>query len=734
MLIFKQIVLILLIVLPSFSYAQSSNDEQIKKINNEVAVKLKTQNSFGWQKDNTVKMLVRVVNHQVLLDMSKDDFNRMLLELEKTPLLEDLIILKNDPSSGISSLGSSINTNIKILSLLYGIDDYKRGAIKALIERKLISLDSILKMDKITFWEKMEALIEVLEGRAFLKEQIVSKEKQNTVIVEPGSDEAVQNIIKISGLDDNIKNQRNVAFLLNNNISLDNVLVPNLEKSQVEKRIKKLTFSELLYLRSEDKVKFIKDIMFLYDVKLQEEKSLILILDKFSLSEVIYNMEWNILKQLLVNYSIEEKQQQNDVGLIIPEGQKIEDDVVVFSGKPVKGYTVNPSVISTTDHYNDYDDKTFQSKLRAYILASLETSFPGPENELKRLNELKTFMLNSTRAYAEKAMEEMYMELFEEGELLPLSIEFLSDRTIRSRLVESLGISRVPGGIKGLCAYLRELMSNGRGVWNIDNAKAGWEESLNEVEQSIEIKPASNSENKRKGVIMLEQISKKIKNNVPLEKIVKKDPILVAEENLVDLLDEVKQTPKKSTEILYLEKVSDIIEIKLSNRIAVSQELQDTYKEVANYLNSGDKDKKIFNDRLAKNFNIQANDIKKIVNKLVSAKGVISIKAAEVLFGTKRREFKDGLYSMMKDYRSNEELRDLFLFLNVLVINKNPLISFECSPKMPVAEYLSVILSGDNEWILNDLKSYNMQEELNKRLTFIDTEKTTSTISAIKIK
>lgn len=710
----KQIIFIILIMFSSLCYAGKGDG---------VTEQLMKKNHVTKNMQKVVESLVQSINNQALLDMKEDSFNALLLKMA-------------DKNFSVSVIDNAV----EIISLVYDvIDSNDKMTIRKLNNERIMYFSSMLKMDKESFWKNvineqfgMKDKIKEIMAKNYINEEdkdiifdfvkhdyslfhnmpeLKFKEMLNIYKSVSESKEKPQTIIAIYGLEDDVKNNRRIEYLLNNKVSLIDILTTGTTPIMFEKRIKSLIFKNLLSTSSIDKVKLIKDLMFLFDLKTDQKESLQKMLEGFELNNIINEMDWIAFHNVLENYQSDETGEELLLPeLLVAEESSIQDieeeEPAIFSGK---SYEMNPRSNSAF-HYNDYysepDDNSLRSKLEVYILRALERTLPGPKNELKRLNELNDFDLRTTLDYAEHAMEEMHMELFEEGKLLPHSIELLYDKEIRSRLSMILGIK---GGLIGLCDYLRKLMVTGKGVWSEDKSDPDWVEFLNTFERSDCEKrtPASD------GLTMLREITKKIKDGKTLQKIAKEEPGLVSDENIMSLLNEAKKTVNRNKEDLYMSQVSELIEVKLSSGAGVGKALQELYSRTQNYLDSGEKDRNILDQRLMESFNTDSSDIKKILNKLISKDGKLDKKGFVALFGTPERNSMDSLYHLMQNYQSDDELKMLFLFLNVLIIADKQFVD----KSLPIAEYMEKFMSGESEWVKNGIKSSNnVVEEIAKKV------------------
>ena len=152
-----------------------------------------------------------------------------------------------------------------------------------------------------------------------------------------------------------------------------------------------------------------------------------------------------------------------------------------------------------------------------------------------------------------------------------------------------------------------------------------------------------------------------------------------SDKNIMPLLDEAKKANTKDEETVLLEQVSGLMEAKEHNALTVGDELKDKYKEIKNYIDSGEKDRLFFNNRLKRNFDLSVDQLDILMQDLIKKDGVLEKGTdTKIFFGTEGRNFQDGLYAQIQRLNNNKLNNDFFLLsLMVLVNNHNVIVSGE---------------------------------------------------------
>ena len=93
-----------------------------------------------------------------------------------------------------------------------------------------------------------------------------------------------------------------------------------------------------------------------------------------------------------------------------------------------------------------------------------------------------------------------------------------------------------------------------------------------------------------------------------LSEIVRENPELFTDENILALLDgieDIMKVPSRAEEKVIMGQVDGLILARMENKTPVGGAFNDRYQKIKEYLESGAKDQKLFNDRMDRNFREQ---------------------------------------------------------------------------------------------------------------------------------
>jgi len=218
--------------------------------------------------------------------------------------------------------------------------------------------------------------------------------------------------------------------------------------------------------------------------------------------------------------------------------------------------------------------------------------------------------------------------------------------------------------------------------------------------------------------IMQKMIDLNMKHpGMTMNEVLKRSPLLFKEANLIYILDKAKESSSKNEEKVLMAQVESIIAAKRFNGLEVSEVLDVRYKEISKYLN-GEKDKLILEKRLREHNFTKVSDA---VTSLISQGGVLWKQTEKLLFGTKERDFEDGLYKYMQRYNRNVDLKNKFFLLTLLVLGNEQQVKTDHGSLNVVERVVEVMKL--NHKLFNEFLSFKIEEEsikYNVKLEIID--------------
>lgn len=153
---------------------------------------------------------------------------------------------------------------------------------------------------------------------------------------------------------------------------------------------------------------------------------------------------------------------------------------------------------------------------------------------------------------------------------------------------------------------------------------------------------------------------------------VNEKPELLTDDKVITLLDEAASVADKNKELVLLERVEALIESRQERNDPVSSAVINRYRQVKQYIEGGEKDVLIFDQRLKQDFNLQKNETDKLIKVLLEKNGGILLteKEVQIFFGTKERNYQDSLYNKIKTI-NNEELSTNLFLLSLMILGNN---------------------------------------------------------------
>lgn len=153
---------------------------------------------------------------------------------------------------------------------------------------------------------------------------------------------------------------------------------------------------------------------------------------------------------------------------------------------------------------------------------------------------------------------------------------------------------------------------------------------------------------------------------------VNEKPELLTDDKVITLLDEAASVADKNKELVLLEQVEVLIESRKEINDPVSSAVINRYRQVKQYIEGGEKDVLMFDQRLKQDFNLQKNETDKLIKVLLEKNGGILLteKEVQIFFGTKERNYQDSLYNKIKTI-NNEELSTNLFLLSLMILGNN---------------------------------------------------------------
>ena len=206
------------------------------------------------------------------------------------------------------------------------------------------------------------------------------------------------------------------------------------------------------------------------------------------------------------------------------------------------------------------------------------------------------------------------------------------------------------------------------------------------------------------------------RSGMTMARIIKIDPDLFSDENIIYLLDRAKDASSKEEEMVLMESIHSLIDAKEATGLSIGDELKNKYIDVVEYLD-GEKD--MFTvAHLEKELNF--SDADDAITKLLNKGGELDEKMAKLLFGTAERNFEDSLCSYVEKYNTDINVRNRFFVLVLLVMANKAEVKIDGKP-FDVPTRIVEMMKKNSEFY-KEFKLFNIQEEVRKANVRLDIE------------
>jgi len=397
-------------------------------------------------------------------------------------------------------------------------------------------------------------------------------------------------------------------------------------------------------------------------------------------------------KDILSDKSPQQLEWPNVIEISEPKVIKPIDEEIRTTGIPNKNHVAEGETKRT-------ESRSVIDRLADYIIHNIYSIYLNEEKANKQFKDLK---LKSLKQFVEKSLEDMTIDLFYEGHLTDESINLLSDSEVFGEITKTLGLRK---DMPEFCDYLSSRVK--RMIEVMDGKKLvndEWEEGL----EGARVKLYGTTSNPTDEPAMMKFIRAQIKNKVELSDIIKKRPELFTDENLLYVLKEARETESLKVEEVRLSLFESLLEAKkLKGDNVVT--LENEYKSTKTYLDK-EKDLNIFETRLEALLGIKEGDVVKALDLLIKNEGKLTTESyIELFFGTKKREFKDGLSYRAQRNINGTGVKEKLSLLYLLVLGNNDSLMVK-GKQVPVENLFAKFLSQGNKKFFYSLESLDVEK------------------------